>query len=206
MSNIKGLWFIVRMYLKRLIRECLKAIWKFLIKKRFIQSYKKKKAILLVFLVIVDIHILNGLINDLTKPEVIVYDGALVSADSQVISNGIEEQQDLTEYSGESVPQAVREWDGVAEVSAYSPRVEETDGSPCISADNTNICEFEGCAIATNDYPLGSKIELKGFGECVVKDRMNSRYTGKGVIDVFMSSYEEAINFGRQKLEFEVIS
>ena len=62
--------------------------------------------------------------------------------------------------------------DKTAEVSAYTSRPEETDSSPCISADNTNICEYEGCAVATNDYPNGTWLEIKGFGKCLVKDKM----------------------------------
>lgn len=61
--SIKGLCFVVGMYVKRLVREILKSIWNFLSKKRFIKSYKKKKAILLIFLVMVDIFILNDVIE-----------------------------------------------------------------------------------------------------------------------------------------------
>lgn len=49
--SIKGLYFIVWMYFKKLIREILKAIWIFLTKKRYAGNMPKlKKAIMLTFL------------------------------------------------------------------------------------------------------------------------------------------------------------
>jgi 3D (Asp-Asp-Asp) domain-containing protein len=92
------------------------------------------------------------------------------------------------------------------EVSAYTSRQEETDASPCTGADNTNICEFSGCAIATNDYPLGSILNLEKFGKCTVKDRMNARYTGRGNIDVYMGTdLKKALEFGRQNLKIKLL-
>lgn len=74
-------------------------------------------------------------------------------------------------------------------VSAYTSRVQETDATPCISADGSNICEryAKGEKIcATNDYPLGSVLAIQGLGRCIVRDRMNKRYTGTGRIDWYM--------------------
>ena len=194
----------------RLIFKVLRARFIiFMTKKRFIQDYKKKKAILLMFLVMVDIFVLNDVIEKAQAMDIkttIVAERVAESVSTQVEaktednSNGIEEQQ--TSY--EVASQAVREWNGQAEVSAYTSRTEETDGSPCISADNTNICEYKGCVIASNDYPLGSKIELEGVGECIVKDRMNSRYTGTGNMDLYMGmDLEKALAFGRKKVNIK---
>ncbi len=92
-------------------------------------------------------------------------------------------------------------------MSGYTSRVEETDDSPCISADGTNICEYEGCVVASNDYALGTVIEVEGFGRCTVKDRMNGRYTGTNTIDMYFGmDLQEAINFGRQQIEIAVLS
>lgn len=104
-------------------------------------------------------------------------------------------------------PEEVIEWDGTAEMSAYTSRIEETDGSPCVGADNTNICEFSGCAVATNDYKFGTKIEIEGLGICVVKDVMAKRYTGTGNMDIYFGmDLKGAKKFGRKNLRYRIIN
>lgn len=91
------------------------------------------------------------------------------------------------------------------EMSAYTSRVEETDASPCISADGSNICEYDGCVVAYNALPLGSKVIVDGFGECTVKDRMNSRY-GENNMDIyFKHDLQGALAFGRQQVNVTVL-
>lgn len=55
-------------------------------------------------------------------------------------------------------------------------------------------------AVASNDFPLGTVLNING-SNYVVKDRM----AYGGVIDIFVDSYDEAINFGRQYLEVYVV-
>ena len=55
-------------------------------------------------------------------------------------------------------------------------------------------------AVASNDFPLGTVLNING-NHYVVKDRM----AYSGVIDIFVDSYDEAINFGRQYLEVYVV-
>lgn len=106
-----------------------------------------------------------------------------------------------------SEPEEVIEWDGIAEMSAYTSRIAETDSSPCVGADNTNICEFSGCAVATNDYPFGTKIEIENLGICVVKDVMAKRYTGTGNMDVYFGmDLKGAKKFGRKNLNYRIIN
>lgn len=73
--------------------------------------------------------------------------------------------------------------------TAYTSRVEETDSTPCIAADGSDICKRYAkgeTLFATNDWPLGTKLHLEGIGVGTVADRMNRRYTGTGRIDVYM--------------------
>lgn len=77
----------------------------------------------------------------------------------------------------------------ISPVTAYTSRVQETDASPCISADGSNICDryAKGERIcASNDYKLGTAIDIQGLGRCIVRDRMNKRYTGTGRVDWYM--------------------
>lgn len=86
------------------------------------------------------------------------------------------------------------------EITMYTSREAETDSTPCISADGTDICKVNYNVCASNAHKIGQRLEIKGLGECIVKDRMNSRY--KNSIDWYAKfDLERALKFGRQKLE-----
>lgn len=84
---------------------------------------------------------------------------------------------------------------------AYSSNVSQTDATPCITAAGTRVRRG---IIATNFLPLGTKIKINGK-DYVVEDRMNTRYNGQYIIDVWHPSTAEALVFGRQKLTIEIV-
>lgn len=90
----------------------------------------------------------------------------------------------------------------IFQVSAYNSVPGQTDSTPCLSASGENICELheDGLGIcASNDYPFGTALFVEGLGNCVVLDRMNSRYTGKSRIDWFIGNdVASARRFGIQ--------
>lgn len=89
--------------------------------------------------------------------------------------------------------------------SAYTSRAEETDGSPYITADGTDLRGIFSCVVASNDYPFGTVIKIDSIGECVVHDRMNKRYTGQNRIDIYFGNdVKRALEFGRRELYFEI--
>lgn len=59
-----------------------------------------------------------------------------------------------------------------------------------------------GHTVACNSLPLGTRIYIEGYGEYVVEDTGGM---GGGVIDVFVGSYGEAINFGRRSADVYII-
>lgn len=64
-------------------------------------------------------------------------------------------------------------------VTAYNSVPGQTDATPCIGAQGTDICVLynQGENIcAANFVPLGTKLMVDGLGECTVRDRMNARY------------------------------
>ncbi len=68
---------------------------------------------------------------------------------------------------------------GLYEVSGYTSTPGQTDATPCIAADTSDICRRKAAGeliCASNAFPLGTKIHVAGLGTCVVADRMNSRY------------------------------
>lgn len=113
----------------------------------------------------------------------------------------------VSSLSGEEPSSSATGKELIIEMSAYTSRVEETDSSPCISADGTNICEYDGCVVASNDYEFGTKVVIDGFGECEVKDRMNSRYNGTGNMDIyFKMDLKGALEFGRKHVKVAITS
>lgn len=90
----------------------------------------------------------------------------------------------------------------IREATAFNSVPEQTDATPCIAADGSNICErFAAgeCLIAGNFARLGSKHYVNGFGECTLIDRMNKRYPNR--IDIFFGyDVKAAREFGVQKL------
>ena len=91
-----------------------------------------------------------------------------------------------------------------AVVTAYNTVSAQTDASPCIAADGTNICGVSECVVANNALPFGTVIELEKFGDCVVRDRLNSRYGAERVDVSFDKDIAGAKRFGVQHLTFVV--
>jgi 3D (Asp-Asp-Asp) domain-containing protein len=93
------------------------------------------------------------------------------------------------------------------EMTAYNSDISQCDGSPCITANGYNVCRGgKQDTVAANFLPFGTKIRIpEFFGEQVfiVRDRMNSRYQTR--VDVWMRSYQDAINFGRRFATIEIV-
>lgn len=79
-----------------------------------------------------------------------------------------------------------------AEVSAYT-----ATGNPMANGEYP----YWG-AVANNDLPLGTRVKINGC-YFTVTDRMAAGYSG--VFDIYMPSYSDAINWGRQNLVVEVL-
>jgi 3D (Asp-Asp-Asp) domain-containing protein len=94
----------------------------------------------------------------------------------------------------------------IGEFSAYTSTPKETDSTPYITADGTDLKTFPKCVVANNFFPFGTKIEIANWGTCEVRDRMDSRY-GKHHFDIYFGNdLKRALEFGRQKLEYIIIS
>ena len=95
----------------------------------------------------------------------------------------------------------------IREATAYNSVPEQTDATPCIAADGTDICQrFQAgeCIIGANFVPLGTKIYVDHFGLCTVADRMAKKHPNR--IDVFMDKdIDRAIHFGLQKLLVKIV-
>jgi 3D (Asp-Asp-Asp) domain-containing protein len=98
---------------------------------------------------------------------------------------------------------------GIKGISAYNVGdVNQTDGSPCTAANGENIClalELGYKRCAANFVPFGTILEVSGFGQCMVTDRMNSRYQNHVDIAFKATEKKEALQLGRRKLEVKII-
>jgi 3D (Asp-Asp-Asp) domain-containing protein len=92
----------------------------------------------------------------------------------------------------------------LSDVSAYTSRVQETDNTPCIPADGSNICDRFAKGekmVASNCYKLGTKLKIGDLGEFTVVDRMNKRYTASCRVDIYMGyDLQKALKHGVKKM------
>lgn len=96
-----------------------------------------------------------------------------------------------------------------ATVSAYNSVPEQTDDTPCISADGTDICREHrnGRLVCAAELPFGTRLEIPGFGTCTVRDRTNPKY--RGTVDVHFGGADTidlAQQWGRKNLPVTIVS
>lgn len=87
-------------------------------------------------------------------------------------------------------------------LTAYSSTVDETDNDPFTTAAGTQV---DSHTLAANFLPLGTRVRI-GDQEFTVLDHLNSRYDNKLIGDKWVSSREEAIQFGVRVVEMEIVS
>lgn len=92
-------------------------------------------------------------------------------------------------------------------VTAYSSNPEQTDATPCLTANGFNLCKHnQENVVAANFLPFGTKIRIPElFGEKIftVVDRMNVRYYYR--VDVWMKDRASAKSFGAHFVSVEVL-
>lgn len=88
------------------------------------------------------------------------------------------------------------------EVSYYTASVEETDSSPCETADMTWICPAKLEIVANNCLDFGTRVEIEGV-IYEVHDRMNKKYNCNN-FDILLKNKQEAFKKGRQSLEVKI--
>lgn len=92
-------------------------------------------------------------------------------------------------------------------VTAYNPVPEQTDETPCIAANGTDICAGMAAGekyVATNELPFGKKVKINGEIYTVV-DRTNSRYDYRYDIAFPADQVETAQEWGRKTLQIEFV-
>lgn len=89
-------------------------------------------------------------------------------------------------------------------MSFYTSDVFQTDASPCVPADGSNLCVMaeQGVvdAVAANMLRLGTTVRFDGLEidgidlsdkDYTVRDRMNPRYNGTNYVDLYLAVLDE---------------
>ena len=90
----------------------------------------------------------------------------------------------------------------MAEVSAYTSSIDETDDTPHITASGT--VTRHGVLACPSRIEFGTRIEIESK-IFVCEDRMNRRYADKEVYDIWVESKEIAYEWGRKTLEIKIL-
>lgn len=92
-------------------------------------------------------------------------------------------------------------------ITAYSSTVDQTDATPCITANGFDLCAHgQEDVIAANFLPFGTKVRIpEYFGDRVftVQDRMNVRYYYRA--DIWMRDRSSAVAWGIRYATIEVV-
>jgi 3D (Asp-Asp-Asp) domain-containing protein len=112
--------------------------------------------------------------------------------------------------AGREFARVGRKITGVArEVTAYNVGVrEQTSDTPCIGASGRNLCnlvERDVKVCAANFVALWTILKIDNYGECVVLDRMHSRFSHRVDIAMREGEIKEAREFGLQRRIVEAI-
>lgn len=96
----------------------------------------------------------------------------------------------------------------VREVTAYNVgRRKQTSDQPCIGATGRNLCRLvaQGLKIcAANFVEPDTILHIEGYGECVVLDRLNRRFSHRVDIAMRGDEVDKALEFGVQRRHVEV--
>ena len=98
----------------------------------------------------------------------------------------------------------------VREVSAYNVGVRgQTSDEPCIGATGENLCRLVARGLkvcAANFVDPETILNIEGYGECIVLDRMHRRFAHRVDIAMREDEVERALEFGIQRRQVEVIT
>lgn len=108
--------------------------------------------------------------------------------EDEVVPTPTPEPEAKEEASGEL------EYAGIFELTAYA-----WTGNPCANGNYPTT----GYTVASNYFPLGTKIYIEGMGEFTVEDRGGM---ADNVVDIYMGDHDTCIQFGRQQAGIYIIN
>ena len=86
--------------------------------------------------------------------------------------------------------------------TAYSSFIGQTDSNPYRTASGTTV---HPGTLAANFLPFGAVVQVSDR-KYIVEDRLNERYNGRAIVDIWFPSQAEAFAFGVHVVELEIVS
>jgi 3D (Asp-Asp-Asp) domain-containing protein len=88
--------------------------------------------------------------------------------------------------------------------TSYNSDPRQTDDTPFITASGTHV--HEG-TVATNILPFGTKLKIEGFGDEIftVEDRMNAKYDGKKMLDIWTANEKDSLDYGARIVTVKIV-
>lgn len=152
---------------------------------------------------ITDATITDATITDATIMDATETDSQIETSVGNAFDKPSEAQECVLEVEGEEMVGEATKTDSEASKGHYMGSYELTayiaTGNPCADG----VYPQEGWTVACNDSRLWHRrIRIEGYGEYYVHDTGGM---ASNVIDVFVGSYNEAIQFGRKTAEVYII-
>jgi len=127
--------------------------------------------------------------------------GGLIQPVTIIVEN-VHAQEDIDAQVEHNTPQIEESEAIMGEFTAYNAEVGQTDDEPEIMASTKKV--YAGAIACPIKYEFGTKIKVAGkIYTC--EDRMAKKYRDGEYFDIYMESGEEAGNWGRRNLTYEVI-
>ena len=121
----------------------------------------------------------------------------------------------VTRKSSPSVALEINSFSSIEPSGAIYKQMEVTAYCPCeiccgeftdeITASGVDVNDFYGLLIAAPpEYSFGTVMDIPGYGIATVQDRGGAIQGNR--LDVYFSTHQEALNWGRQKLKVKIIN
>lgn len=149
-----------------------------------------------IYHTITDATALDATVSDATVTDATETDCKIIKSAGNILYNPDESKAEeaVTESTKTDAVECNENYMGNYELTAYI-----ATGSPCADG----VYPQAGWTVASNDSKLWHhKIRIEGYGEYYVHDTGGM---ASNVIDVFVGSYDEAIQFGRRRGEVYII-
>ncbi|NCB20848.1 MAG: hypothetical protein EOM88_02920 [Clostridia bacterium] len=131
----------------------------------------------------------------------------LVETTKVMVDSPIGPVNNILPINKEVQPQVKVISSSIRTLTAYNSLPEQTDDTPCITANGFNLCKhWTEDTIAANFLKFGTKVripELFGDRIFVVRDRMNKRFSDR--VDVWLKDKQDARKFGKQTARIEIV-
>ncbi len=160
-------------------------------------GYMSKYAVLLLPIFIISVSITKAFISDgMTAVDTIPIDQILqTTPETWLVAQNYPRLKPSSESQNPKVIKIL--------ITAYSSSPDETDDTPLITASGSYVRRG---VVAANFLPFNTRIRVpKIFGDeiFIVEDRLHQDYNDR--VDIWFPSKEEAIKFGSQITEIEIL-